>query len=169
MKSITLLFSLILLAGSGSGSMPVVCKPGMDAEPGLVNRNWMMQEIRFIQDNLDYQYRRGDDSFSNMNFDNDYIRFNPDGSGLYHQTDNKVYRLTWNYTDDAHSNILFTIDNFRYNSPLTVHWEHIKLEGNKIEYSEFYTHKTGIHSLGYGIRVAEKTTCPNGDASVARF
>ena len=52
----------------------------------------------------------------------------------------------------------FTIDNFRYDSPLLVHWENIELNNNTLKYTEYYTHKIGLHCRGMELGFPQKQT-----------
>jgi len=153
-----LLFTLI-----GSGWKPAENKILPVTRTGLENKNWELDEIRFQQDNKSYYYKKDDWEKSTIRFDGDYIRFETGGSGFYHQGDNKEYKIKWQFTNIKNTSIEFVIDNFRYNKPLTVHWEKIELNDTEIKYVEYYTQVTGIHSLGYGIRKTEVLDCPVGD------
>ncbi|MFT3912424.1 MAG: hypothetical protein QM737_23555 [Ferruginibacter sp.] len=121
----------------------------------LLERKWEMQEIRFLYDNEEYYYNRYDDSHNNMNFDNDYIVFRCGGNGVYHQTDNIEYPLKWHFIENKDNAIEFTISKFRNNSDLVVNWENIEITMNTIKYTEYYTHKNGLHCLGAGTRMSK--------------
>jgi hypothetical protein len=98
-----------------------------------------------------------------MNFDNDNIIFYSDGYGTYHQSDNIEYQLKWHFIESRHNAIEFTISKFRNNSDLVVNWENIELSGNSITYTEYYTHKNGLHTLGHGIRISKDPACTGID------
>lgn len=115
----------------------------------IVNKTWRLDELRFLQDNIPYYYKRSDAN-SNMNFDNDQITFFDSGKGLYIQGDGKEYSLEWSEND--REDLIYTIKKFRFEKDLVVTWEHLKYEGDTISYAEFYTHANGIRSLAYGIR-----------------
>jgi hypothetical protein len=137
-----------------SGSLFITSKTDIKKTPSetdllFVNKNWQLDEIRFLQDNVPYYYKRGDNTNSNMNFDNDFITFFDSGKGVYHQGDGEEYSLEW--IQNEKTDLIYTIKKFRFNKDLVVTWEHFKYEGDTISYTEFYTHRNGIHSLGYGI------------------
>lgn len=144
-------------------------KPSSDTKPvankcsGLENRNWQLQELRFVQDNKAHYYNQSDRLNSTVSFDGDYFRFNPDGSGLYHQGDGKEYKIKWQFHNEEQTSLEFVIDNFRYGKPLTVHWEKIQLTDRTISYVEYYRHVTGIQSLAYGTRQSEDAGCIRED------
>ena len=114
--------------------------------------NWEMQEIRFLQQNSPYYYNKTERSGNNMNFDNDYIRFNLDQTGIYHQMDGQEYQIKWKFTNQQNTGIEYTIDLFRNGQPLIVHWDQVQLNGKTLKYCEFYTHANGTHSLAYAVR-----------------
>src|SRR5882724_8229537 len=131
--------------------------PILIADTSIAGRKWAMQEIRFLYDNVPYYYKRDDYAKSNMNFDNDNIIFNCDGTGIYHQTNDVDYPLKWHYIEPGKNVIQFTISKFRNNCDLLVTWENIELSNNTIKYTEYYTHKGGMNCLGYGIRTTNDT------------
>ena len=118
----------------------------------IADMNWEMQEIRFLQQNSPYYYNKTERSGNNMNFDNDYIRFNLDQTGIYHQMDGQEYQIKWKFTNQQNTGIEYTIDLFRNGQPLIVHWDQVQLNGKTLKYSEFYTHANGTHSLAYAVR-----------------
>jgi hypothetical protein len=124
-------------------------------ETSLSNTEWQMEEIRFIQQNTPYYYKRGSARENNMNFDNDFIRFNFDGTGIYHQSDGTEYQLKWRFVDDQKTGIEYTLENFRDQKPVTVHWEQIQMTNKTIKYIEFYTLTNGTNSLANVTRTAK--------------
>ena len=129
----------------------------------LLERKWEMQEIRFLYDNERYYYQRDNYAESNMNFNNDYIIFNCEGTGTYHQSNNIDYKLQWHFLENKKNAIEFTISKFRNNSDLVVNWENIELSANLIKYTEYYTHRNGLHCLGYGKRTSKDPEIKNTD------
>ena len=81
-------------------------------ENTIADMNWEMQEIRFLQQNSPYYYNKTERSGNNMNFDNDYIRFNLDQTGIYHQMDGQEYQIKWKFTNQQNTGIEYTIDLF---------------------------------------------------------
>jgi hypothetical protein len=138
-----------------SNKKNVFAKPVTSGLSSILNRKWEMQEIRFLYNNIPYYYKQGDDSESNINFDNDYIIFNCGGTGIYHQSNNIDYQLTWHFIEFKNNAIEFTISRFRDNSDLVVNWGNMEMLNNTIKYTEYYTHKNGQHCFGYGIRIAK--------------
>jgi len=152
MKSILFLFAFPFLSASKTDIKKEIHR----SDSFLVNKNWRLDEIRFLQDNIPYYYKRGDNASSNMNFDNDFIIFFDAGNGTYHQSDGEEYPLTWTQNDQE--DLIFTIKKFRFKKDLVVTWEHLRYEGDTIHYTEFYTHANGVHSLADAIRSCNCST-----------
>lgn len=127
-----------------------------EINPCIEDKKWYMHEIRAIQDNKNYYYRKDNPYAGNMNFDNDYILFQKGGSGLYHQSDGKEYKVTWNRNEKKDNTVEYTIYSFRNNKDLFVTWENIEINGTILTYTEFYTHANGINSLAVCIRNADE-------------
>ena len=138
-----------------TSSVPAPERIPCNSFPDFTGRKWKMDEIRFQQDNQPFYYKRGNHRESNMNFDNDWIIFNCDGSGIYHQPDGEEYKLQWQQVESKANTIIYTISNFRFNSDLVVTLENIELSGEHARYTEYYTHRNKVHSLGVVKRVGE--------------
>jgi len=122
---------------------------------GLTDRIWQMQEIRFLQNNIPYYYHRDDRGKNTIDFDNDFIQLNADGTGLYHQSDGTDFQLSWHSKNESLTSIEYTIKNFRANQDLVVTWEHIEFINEGIRYTEYYQRENGVESLGVATRVCK--------------
>ncbi len=136
------------------------CSPPMEDSSGLTGRKWELDEIRFLQDNIPYYYKKGDYSKSSIILNNDYIIFNEDGTGAYYQGDGITYSLKWQWVGKDKKDLEFTILKFRDNSDLKVTWEKIELNANSIRYTEYYKHKNGSQSLASATRINIKAVPP---------
>jgi hypothetical protein len=125
----------------------------------FVNRNWKLEEIRFLQDNVPYYYSRTDAINSTIRMDDDFVIFYDQGNGVYHESNGDEYELNWK--QDEKNNLIYQIKRFRFNKDLMVTWENIECTGETISYTEYYTHANGIHSLGHGIRSASELYVKN--------
>ena len=108
----------------------------------LTDNSWKIDEIRSVQSNTNYYYKRGASSGNTFNFDNEYIKFNIDKTGEYF-ADGYMYSLTWDYLASDSSQVRYTV---AYPKPLIVTWERIKYYKDYITYSEYYT-KEGMNTL----------------------
>jgi hypothetical protein len=117
-------------------------------EEALTANPWRMKEIRFLQNNVSYFYKRGATRGNNMNFDKDVVTFKADHTGTY-ASDNSTYSFIWNFTDAGKTKITMVI---AYPDPLTVHWENITYTGRSLNYTEYYK-RDKTNSLGVGCRI----------------
>jgi len=140
---------------SKNKTLPI--KPECPENPILTGRKWEVQKLRFLQNNRTFYYNRDNDSESNFNFESDYIIFNCDGSGIYHQSDDQEYQLKWKITEDKKNAIEYTLFNFRNKKNLKVNWEDIEISNELLKYHEYYTSENDIPSLGYGVRISKDT------------
>ena len=142
-----------------SARTPVFRENGVSYSNSIEGKQWVLQKIRFLQDNIAYYYDREDRPKSTIFLDNDYIVFGLDGTGIYHQTDNTVYKIAWNYADSKSNAIVYIISRFRNDADLVVYWENIDIRETQISYTEYYTHTDGTESLAYGIRNSKTPEC----------
>lgn len=132
---------------------PSLTKHGVAAAPGIVSlqdalcgKRWQLKEIRFLQDNENYFYKRGSDDNS-INFDTEYIEFYPDHTGTYH-AGGILYKVDW---QDIENNVLrYTV---HYPTPLHVTWEQLDTAHGDLRYTEYYTRKR-TESLASATRFA---------------
>ena len=115
----------------------------------LTDHTWKIDEIRSVQGNTNYYYKRGAVGNS-FNFDNEYIKFNTDFSGEYF-ADGYSYSLTWEFKTTDSTQIRYTV---AYPKPLVVTWENIKYYKDYITYSEYYT-KEGMNTLSTVRRIPQ--------------
>lgn len=115
--------------------------PVLDTLSILTGKQWQINEIRFLQDDSPYYYKRGALN-NNANFDNEYIKFNADFTGIYY-SDGNTNSITWAFKDADKTRITYTIS---FGTPLVVNWENIQYNANFIKYSEYYK-KNGVNSL----------------------
>jgi hypothetical protein len=109
---------------------------------------WKVDEIRFLQNNILYYYKRDSLEDNNSDFGTESIKFNPDKTGLY-MAKNITYMINWEFMDSTKSKIRYMIS---MPNPLTVFWENITYTENTIHYTEYYT-RQGFNSLAIATRV----------------
>ncbi len=105
-----------------------------------------MNEIRYIQNNRISYYKRGSLN-NNINYDDAYIKFNQDGTGLT-RWGGDTYSFTWKFSNIDHKNLTYTLSN---NPSFTVNWEGISYSDTLIKYTEYYTYQ-GVNSLAQASR-----------------
>lgn len=115
----------------------------------LTDHTWKISEIRTLQNNTNYYYKRGA-AGNTINFDNEYIKFNTNFTGEY-SADGLTYSLTWEYRKSDSSEIRYTV---AYPKPLVITWENIRYYEGHITYSEYYT-KEGMNTLSTVKRIPQ--------------
>ena len=109
--------------------------PQKTLEEVLISRPWRMEELRFLQNNTFYYYKRGA-SGNSLNFDSDVITFNANKTGTY-VGGNGTFSLTWDFTDGTKTKIAFTLN---YATPIVVNMENITFTETTLKYTEYYTY-----------------------------
>ena len=123
-----------------------ICAP-VDSQKLLVDRNWNINEHRFVENNILYHYKR-DASGNTVEFPNDVIRFNNDHTGTYITNDGYTFTFNWQYSGAGKNKIEFTIQNYLDGYPGSgssqdVLWENVVIDGDFLRYAEIYTISTG--------------------------
>ena len=76
----------------------------------LTANAWKLQEYIGVAGNdLTFYERGGTDN--TRNFDDEYIQFNADKTGIYHDVDGKTRQITWDFLDASLTKLTWTILN----------------------------------------------------------
>ncbi|MFT3702322.1 MAG: hypothetical protein QM802_08135 [Agriterribacter sp.] len=143
-KSYYLLLALVLLFSCNKDEVKPPKKSPLEI---LTGTTWQIDEIRFLQLNQPYYYKRGASSGNNANYDNEYIQFNKDNTGV--RSDNgEKYPLTWSFTDESKTKIKIVTQE---SSELVIYWENITYDEAALKYTEYYN-RNGTNSLGVATR-----------------
>ncbi|MEO6490830.1 MAG: hypothetical protein ABIO04_12880 [Ferruginibacter sp.] len=97
---------------------------------------WMIQEKRGLNGGDLVYYLRGAGG-NTESFDNEYIQFNSDHTGLYHENGGTDRNITWNFTNSTNSTMKFTLANTP--STFDIYWENMRLIGGKLYFDQFFT------------------------------
>lgn len=113
----------------------------------LTANSWKLDEIRFLQNNSPFYYKRRvtSDPYS---FNTETIKFNRDKTGIY-SAGGIEYRVTWDFDNPEKTRIRYIVN---YTTPLTVTWENIVLTESSLRYTEYYNRR-GQHSLAVATRI----------------
>jgi hypothetical protein len=120
--------------------------PGVNKDSVLTAKTLQLEEIRFLQNNMQYYYKRNATG-NTANFDTEYIKFNTNNTGSY-VAGGITYTLTWNWIDQAKTKLQYVVS---YSPALTVTWEQLQFTNNSLAYAEYYN-KSGMESMGYAVR-----------------
>jgi hypothetical protein len=120
--------------------------PGVNKDSVLTTNTLKIEEIRFLQGNTQYYYKRGA-SGNTANFDTESIKFNSNGTGTY-IAGGITYTLTWSWMDVNKTKLQYIVS---YNPALTVTWDQLQFTNNSLAYAEYYN-RSGNQSMGYAVR-----------------
>src|SRR5579863_550825 len=102
----------------------------------LTANSWKIQEMRATFGGSSIYYLRGG-SNNTQSFDNEYVTFNSDHTGLYSDNTGVQTTLTWNFSDATNTGLIWT-----WNAPPTpvlITWENLYYKNGGIHYDEFFT------------------------------
>ncbi|HTS45813.1 MAG TPA: hypothetical protein VMH01_15545 [Puia sp.] len=84
-----------------------------------------------------------------MDLDNEYIVFNPNGTGVYSDNSGTQSSLTWNFTDATNTTIDWT---WNLSPAVVVTWENVYYKDGAIHYTEYFI-QSGQNEVAAGIRI----------------
>jgi hypothetical protein len=113
----------------------------------LTANSWKPSVVRGIINNTYIIYVRGG-SGNTQSFDIEYITFNPDGTGIYHDGVGVATTFAWHFVD---ATTLIWVWNGPY-GVIPITWENIKYDDGAIRYTEFYN-ENGYNVLASNVRV----------------
>ena len=121
------------------------CKKEEPLSPSqiLTSKTWQIDEIRYVQLNTNYLYKRGG-SGNNVNYDDAIIKFNTDGTGNTRWQGNS-FDFDWRF-DAATTKVIYTLK-----SGLVITWDKMTFDPAFITYTETYT-LNGTVSQAYAVR-----------------
>ncbi len=121
----------------------------------LCGDSLQIEEVRGVRGCSVLYYNRGaGGSLANTeSFDNEFIKFHPNNTGLYHQ-DNGIERvITWSFLNPENTKLIISFTNTP--ASFDVIWENIRYKNGKWYFDEYYTDgNTGEHSHAQFIKVS---------------
>lgn len=109
-----------------------------------------MKHIRVLQNNFITRYDRGSQD-NNWNYDNDYLKFEKNGSGTYTAGDD-VYNISWQFANTDKTEITYTLHDYANGQPtpgtdLDIKLENVFISENSFRYAELYTNENGTITI----------------------
>jgi hypothetical protein len=123
-----------------------ICPTATPPETILTSSVWIIDEIRFLESNTLYTYKRGGTG-NTANFDTESIKFNANKTGTY-IAGGITYSVAWDFVNNDKTKIQYTVS---YSPTLTVRWENIQYSDATIKYTEYYT-RNGTTTMSYATR-----------------
>jgi hypothetical protein len=142
--AILTLFTLFITACSKDNDPDPTTKT---PEEILTSSAWKIDEIRFLQNNTFYYYKRGVTA-NVAGLDNESITFKADKTGTY-IAGPETYTLTWDFVDVNKTKLRYIVN---YTTPVTINWENIKYSETLLDYSEYYT-RNGVNTISNARRI----------------
>lgn len=115
----------------------------------MTSTPWKIQEIRGVTGNAAYYYLRGGSS-NTQSFDNEYMTFNSDNTGIYTDNGGTNTPITWSFANAQKTSLTYTVP--FPDGTLNVTWEHMVYKNGAIRYGEYFIHGTS-NSHSEGIRI----------------
>jgi hypothetical protein len=117
----------------------------------LTSHPWKVLEERGVAGgNIIYYYRGG--STNTQSFDNEFITFNANGTGVHTQQNGIQTNITWTLTNSGQTKIVWTL----LNTPATysITWDNIRYKNGNMYLDQYYTDgNTGMNSHSQQIRM----------------
>jgi hypothetical protein len=130
------------------------CSKDNDPDPStktpeeiLTSSPWKVDEIRFLQNNTFYYYKRGVTG-NIAGLDTESITFKADKTGTYIAGPD-TYTLTWDFVDVSKTKLRYIVN---YPTPVTINWENIKFSNTLLDYTEYYT-RSGVNTIASARRI----------------
>ena len=120
--------------------------PGVNKDSVLTADTLKIDEIRFLQGNTQYYYKRGA-SGNTANFDTEFVKFNANNTGIY-EDGGITYTLTWNWVDTGKTKLQYVVS---FAPALNVTWDQLQFTNSSLAYAEYYN-RIGNQSMGYAVR-----------------
>ncbi len=117
----------------------------------LTANSWKVQEIRGVNANTLLFYERGGIS-NTENFDNEYIRFEADGTGTYFDGSGATHQITWEFSNEAKTKLTFVVSNPAPLESQTVIWENLRYKDNALLFDQYWTYDN-VNSHAQVIRI----------------
>jgi hypothetical protein len=115
----------------------------------LTANSWKPLEMRALVNDTYVYYVRGGSS-NTQSFDNEYMTFNSNNTGIYHDNAGGETTFTWSFTDATNKKLIWV-----WNNPtgiINVTWENINYDDGAIRYTEYYQ-QFGYNILTAAIRI----------------
>ncbi len=105
----------------------------------LTANSWKLQELRGVQGNVINYYKRG--GLSNTeNFDNEYITFNTNKTGIYFDAVGATHQITWDFSNIENTKITFVVQNPAPLAAQTVVYENLRYKNRALIFVQYWTY-----------------------------
>lgn len=110
--------------------------PVKDRTELLTGSSWQIKHLNQAQSGQKTYYDRGGGN-NTYDYDDDLLKFNTDGSGIYTTSTGVNYNFTWQFDNTDKTELSYTLAGYG-NGSLAIKLENIFLDENNFRYSEMY-------------------------------
>lgn len=118
----------------------------------LTANKWRSQEIRGVIGNDTIVYQRGGTN-NTQDYDNEYIQFNADGTGILYDAAGTTHQTTWSFSDSSHTKLTFIVFNPAPIPSQTVTYDNLRYKNKALLFDQYWSYQ-GINSHAQLIRVS---------------
>jgi hypothetical protein len=112
----------------------------------LAANSWKVQEIRGVQNNSVVYYQRGGTT-NTESFDNEYITFNTDKTGIYYDNAGYTHQMTWDFSNNVNTKLTIVIQNPAPLANQTVVYENLRYKNKTLLFDQYWTYNnTNAHA-----------------------
>jgi hypothetical protein len=117
----------------------------------LTSHPWKILEERGVQGSAIIYYLRGGTN-NTQSFDNEYITFNSNNTGVLTINSGGQYNFTWAFANSDNTKLTWTVVNTP--STYTITWENIRYKNGNLNHDQYFTDgNTGVNSHSQQIRM----------------
>ncbi len=117
----------------------------------LTANKWRSQEIRGVIGNDTTVYQRGGTN-NTEDYDNEYIQFNTNGTGILYDAVGTTHQTTWSFLDSSHTMLTFVVFNPSPIASQTVIWDNLRYKDGKLLFDQYWSYQ-GINSHTQFVRI----------------
>jgi hypothetical protein len=105
----------------------------------LSANSWKIQEIRGVVGNTITYYLRGGSSNTD-NYDNEYITFNSNKTGIYFDFNGGTHQITWDFSNTNNTKLSFVVSNPAPLTAQTVVWENLRYKNGALLFDQYWSY-----------------------------
>jgi len=105
----------------------------------LTANAWKMQEIKGVIGNNITFYERGGTN-NTENYDNEYIRFNADKTGILYDANGGIHQITWDFSDVSVTKLTFVVSNPAPLLSQVVVYENMRYKNKSLFFDQSWTY-----------------------------
>lgn len=117
----------------------------------LTGTSWKVQEMRGVVGGAITYYLRGGSS-NTENFDNEYITFNSNKTGIYFDANNAMHQMTWDFSNANNTKLTFIVSNPSPLPPQTTIWENLRYKNGALLYDQYWTYNN-VNAHAQAVRI----------------